>query len=205
MITAYHGTCFIFDKFDQGKARVANDFYGGGVAYFTTDKEIAKKYSDSMAKVHNSTNRVVYTVQLNFKKTFDVNHSFSGKELTKFTSGSLSVAEAFARAAGLIRLGVDKYDVISRLQSGDIEVTGDQVFKGISGGMVSTAKAREKLKSLGYDSLRYNGGQNMKMVNHDVYLAYDANDIKIVQKTILIPKNIQNQNVKSVQVSLEEY
>ena len=79
-----------------------------------------------------------------------------------------------------MKAGVDKYSVMAKLKSGNLELTGEEVFKGLSRGMVNTAKARQKLISLGYDGLRYNGGVNMNMATkHDVYLAYNANDIRI--------------------------
>lgn len=64
-----------------------------------------------------------------------------------------------------------------------MKLTGDEVFKGLSKGMNTTAKAREHLISKGYDGLRYNGGVNMGMAKkHNVYLVYDANDIKIIKR-----------------------
>jgi hypothetical protein len=75
------------------------------------------------------------------------------------------------------------------LKSGDLSLTGDEVFKGLSRGMVNTAKARQKLIDLGYDGLRYNGGKNMQMATeHDVYLAYDAGDIQIKKIYTSAPK-----------------
>lgn len=177
IIIAYHGSNSKFSQFDQGKARIVNDFYGGGVAYFTTDQKVAITYANSMFKSKGG-GKYVYKVVLNFKKTFDVDHNFTGKELTKFFDSK--DAEDFARGAGLLKAGADRFVVVGNLRSGDMELTGDQVFKGLSRGMVNTAKARAKLSSLGYDSLRYNGGLNMQQaIRHDVYLAYDANDIKI--------------------------
>jgi hypothetical protein len=205
-IIVYHGTSNLFDKFDQGKARVTNDFYGGGVAYFTSDKVVAKQYAINMAKVNKSETKVIYEVDLNYKKLFDVDTVYTGKQLHQFFNpNSQSELENFARAANLLRLGSDKFDIISQLKIGTITLYGEDVFKGISGGMISTARARDKLKSLGYDALRYNGGQNMNMaVKHDVYLAYNANSIRILRKIFLIKKEPQNEVSKNIQVSLEE-
>lgn len=200
IIEAYHGTCFVFSKFDQGKARLVNDFYGGGVAYFTSSREVAKKYAGAMSKAKMIDRRLVYTVNLSLNKIFDVDDSFYGKELVKFFKKNET--EKFARSAGLLRYGVDKFDILARLGTGNMELTGDQVFRGLSDGMVSTARARERLKSLGYDSLRYNGGLNMNQaITHDVYLVYDANDITIKSRTLLVKKTIED-NITNDRVPL---
>ena len=43
----YHGTNQLFDKFEQSKSRVLNDYYGGGVAYFTDTLKVAHTYAKS--------------------------------------------------------------------------------------------------------------------------------------------------------------
>ena len=79
--------------------------------------------------------------------------------------------------------------MLGKLRDGDMSLTGDEVFKGLSRGMTQTAKARQILIQLGYDGLRYNGGVNMKMaVKHSVFLAYDANDITILKTSMIVPK-----------------
>lgn len=189
MIRAYHGSAAIFDKFDQGKARVYNDFYGGGVAYFTSNRDIAKSYARAMSRAKRVELKVVYDCTLNLRKTFDVDDTFAGDQLKSLIRGIDS--ETFARGAGLLKLGADKYDVISSLESGRMMLTGEQVFRGLSDGMVNTAKARNKLKTQRYDSLRYNGGLNMRdvtSVQHDVWLVYDSNLISIDAINMLVPK-----------------
>lgn len=184
-LTVYHGSNSIFSKFDQGKARIMNDFYGGGVAYFTDSVSVAKSYARTMSK--KSGQPIVYQVKLSLRKLFDVDSNFTGKELLKFYDDS--TVENFARGAGLIKLGSDKYTIIGKLKVGDFNLTGDQVFKGLSRGMVNTAKTRDKLIELGYDGLRYNGGRNMDMaVQHNVYLAYRAGSIKIENAYKIVPK-----------------
>lgn len=176
-MTVYHGSNALFKKFEQNKARIFNDFYGGGVAYFTSDKKVASTYATSMKRKYGG-DRYVYEVDLTLTKIFDVDHKFTGKELKQFFDDK--DAEDFARGSGLLKAGVDKYSVLTKLKEGTIEMTGEQVFKGLSRGMVNTAKARQKLISLGYDGLRYNGGVNMNMTTkHDVYLAYNADDVRI--------------------------
>jgi hypothetical protein len=176
-MTVYHGSNALFKKFEQTKARILNDYYGGGVAYFTGDKNVAVTYASAMKRKYGG-EKYVYEVELNLSKIFDVDHVFKGKELTQFFSDA--DADDFARGSGLLKVGVDKYSVMAKLKSGDIELTGEQVFKGLSRGMVNTAKARQKLISLGFDGLRYNGGVNMGMATkHDVYLAYNADDVRV--------------------------
>lgn len=175
-IHAYHGSGSLFEQFEQSKSRIPNDFYGGGVAYFTDNLTIAKQYAAAMAKKTPKKEKVIYEVDLTFRKLFDVDDEYTGSVLKSFVGGN---PEAFARGAGMFRLGADKFAVLADLKSGNIVVKGEQVFKGLSGGMVSTAKARETLKRLGYDGLRYNGGQVMHATPHSVYLAYHADDITI--------------------------
>jgi len=75
---------------------------------------------------------------------------------------------------------------LSKLSRGDMELTGDQIFKGLSGGGVNTAAARDHLIRNGYDGLRYNGGANMDAERHNVYIPYNANSITI--------KKVENGN-----------
>lgn len=187
-IRVYHGSSALFDRFEQSKSRVVNDFYGGGVAYFTTDRAIALKYAKNMAKVRGSDTRVIYDCTLNLRKTFDVNKAYYGDELKALIRrGEL---EPFARSAGLLKYGSDREQVLIDLEKGNISLTGEQIFRGLSAGMVSTSKARERLKSTGYDSLRYNGGLNMSDVRHDVYIVYNANSISIDDVSIILPKPV---------------
>jgi hypothetical protein len=181
----YHGSGYRFNKFEQSKARVVNDFYGGGAAYFTDDVGVAITYAKSMAK-KSKEDPVVYTVEIRINKMFDVDHIFTGKELTDILPGDL---EDFARGAGLLGLNSDKYTVLANLKAGKVKLTGDEVFKGLSKGMNTTAKAREHLISKGYDGLRYNGGVNMGMAKkHNVYLVYDADNIKIIKRQVVKSK-----------------
>lgn len=183
-LKAYHGTNAKFSQFEQNKSRIVNDYYGGGVAYFTVNRDVALTYAKSMVRQYKGQIHI-YVVNLRIKKLFDVDDKFTGKELTKFFSDK--EAEDFARGAGLLKGGADRFTVLGKLKSGNLSLTGDEVFKGLSRGMVNTAKARQKLIELGYDGLRYNGGKNMQMATeHDVYLVYDANDITI--KDILTTK-----------------
>lgn len=184
-LKAYHGSNARFSKFDQGKARIVNDFYGGGVAYFTDNIDVSKSYARTMAKKGGE--RYVYEVALNFKKVFDVDKVYTGSELTKFFTDK--TVENFARGAGLMKLGSDKYSTLANLKSGKTSLTGEKVFKGLSKGMVNTAATRNELVKLGYDGLRYNGGLNMGMATkHSVYLAYNAASIKLVKRYKMVDK-----------------
>lgn len=175
--TVYHGSNARFDKFEASKARIINDFYGGGIAYFTDNKRIGVQYAKGMAKKGGDPK--LYEVQLNLKKVFDVDDKFTGQLLVDLIKDDV---EAFARGARLLKMGADKFAIIAKLKKGDIELTGDQVFRGLSKGQINTASTRELLKKHGYDGLRYNGGENMGMKKHNVYLAYHPESIKIVKR-----------------------
>ena len=177
----FHGTNKEFDRFEQSRARVANDFYGGGVAYFTDTLPIGKTYAVSMSRRYGG-KPVVYEVTLSLSKIFDVDELFTGSELKKLLPKDL---ESFARGAGLIKLGVNKYRVLGDLDSGLLRLSGAEVFKGLSIGGIKSGEAREQLKKKGYDGLRYNGGANMNTGRHNVYLAYDPKDIKIEGKLVI--------------------
>ena len=184
--TMYHGSGSRFDKFEQSKARIPNDFYGGGVAYFTDDVGVGITYAKSMAKTSKG-EPIVYTVKVKFKKLFDVDEVFKGKDLVGILPDDVN---SFARGVGLMGLNADEFVIIAKLKSGKMELTGDQVFKGLSKGMNTTAKAREYLVSKGYDGLRYNGGVNMDMAKkHNVYLSYNAKNIEIIKRQIVKKKS----------------
>lgn len=188
----YHGTNARFSMFEQSKSRIVNDFYGGGTAYFTDTLSVAKTYAKSAAK--KGGDPIVYQVMLKVNKLFDVDKTFTGDELIKFFAKR--DAETFARGAGLLSLGADKYKVLSDLEDGRMTLTGDQVFRGLSQGMVKTASAREKLRGLGYDGLRHNGGVNMNMATkHNVYLAYEAHNIKIVERMLCASESTINEGM----------
>lgn len=176
-VSVYHGTSFSFDAFSQAKARTKNDYYGGGIAYFTDNREIARQYANASTVLSKIQKKLIYSIQLNFNKLFDVDATFSGKELLKFVGSNV---EQFARAAGLLKLGVDKYQVIADLKDGRMELSGDDIFRGLSYGMKDVNKTANKLKSMGYDCLRYNGGlSKYGSVKHNVYVPYKVENIII--------------------------
>jgi hypothetical protein len=171
----YHGTNARFDHFDQRKSRIVNDNYGGGVAYFTDSLNLALTYAKNMTKKQGG-DPLVYSVELKLSKLFDVDHMFTGKELVDVLPADV---KDFARGAGLLGLNADEYKVVSSLKSGSMSLSGEQVYRGLSKGNTQTAKAREHLIEKGYDGLRYNIPVTPKQ---SVYLAYDAQDIKIVKR-----------------------
>lgn len=176
-VDAYHGSGSRFSQFRQDHARIPNDYYGGGIGYFTDNKEVGKTYARNMGK--KTGENMLYHTTLRMNNVFDVDHKFSGEKL-KAILPHPSQHEDFARGAGLMRLGTDKYKVLSDLKSGNMTLTGDEVFKGLSRGMVNTAAARSHLISKGYDGIRYNGGTNMNMATkHNVYMPYNASSITI--------------------------
>lgn len=194
-VEAYHGTNAIFSEFKQSEARNANDLYGGGIAYFTDTLDVAKSYAKTMTKLRGGNTPMVYKVKLRLNKTFDVDAMYSDDLLLKMIGGNV---EQFARAAGLLKLGTDRIKVLSNLKSGNMKLRGDIVFKGMSNGMVTTSVARHRLDSLGFDSLRYNGGENMNVARHNVYLVYRARCIEVENRYIVAHKPLSLQEKKEV-------
>ena len=190
-VDAYHGSGKLFKKFDQGQARIENDHMGGGVAYFTDNHGVAKTYAKSMAKKQKTNTPYIYHTKLDMKNVFDVDHQFTGDKLKHVLPDNPEEHESFARGAGLLKLGgEDKYSVLNKLRSGKMILSGSQVFKGLSGGNVNTAKAREHLISKGYDGIRYNGGENMNMATrHNVYMPYNADSISVNKVTKIVKKS----------------
>ncbi len=173
-IVAYHGTNQVFEEFKSSYGRVTNDYYGGGVAYCTDEINVARQYARSAAK--RGGKEVIYRVRLNLGKTFDVNHEYKGNALLRLIGSDI---EGFARSAGLLPYGVDKFKVINDIRSGETPLKGDVIFKGLSRGMVNTVKAREALKHNGFTSLRYNPVQHSQRLRHSVWIMYNERDIDI--------------------------
>ena len=71
MLNLYHGTNMAFDKFSKEMARLANDFYGGGVAYLSDSKPVAVTYAKSMVKTKKSGAPTILFVTCNFKKDLE--------------------------------------------------------------------------------------------------------------------------------------
>lgn len=181
LVKAYHGTNSRFSQFEQNKARIVNDYYGGGVAYFTDTLEVAKTYAGFMFRKFGG-ERYVYEVELQFDRVFDVDEIYTGDILKRLVGNEL---DSFARGAGLLKLGGERFSVLAALKEGNLKLTGDEVFRGLSNGMQNTARARDILRKCGFDGLRHNGGVNMGGQKHNVYLAYDARSINIKTRYII--------------------
>ncbi len=193
-VDAYHGSGRKFGSFSQNFGRVKNDFMGGGIGYFTSDHGVAKSYAKNGARFAKTDTPYIYHTKLKFQNVFDVDHDFSGEKL-KHILPDEKHHEAFARGAGLLRVGADKYDVLSKLKRGDLKLTGHQVFHGLSQGGTKSDDARDHLIKKGYDGLRYNGGQNMNQaVKHDVYIPYKSDSVKINKITKIVKKPNQDAN-----------
>lgn len=188
-VTAYHGSGRLFKRFEQRYARILNDYMGGGIAYFTTDLDVAKTYAKSMAKTVGSGTEYIYTVRLTLQNVFDVNQEFSGPELVALLPNTPDGLDKFARGSGILKYGVDRVKALMDLRDGKVGMSGERLFKGLSHGGVDTAKARDALIASGFDALRYNGGANMNMTTrHDVFIPYDANDIAIQKISQIVRK-----------------
>mgnify|MGYP003339405046 CR=1 FL=1 len=176
-IDAYHGSGRHFQHFDQKMARLPNDHYGGGVAYFTDDHDVAKTYAKSMSKETKTPH--VYHTSLDMNNVFDIDHSFHGKHLQKLLPKD---TEKFASSAGILHAGNadEKYHILGKLERGEMPLTGHQVFWGLSHGGTKTSAARSHLIKHGYDGLRYNGGMMVPGAKkHNVYIPYNSDSIKI--------------------------
>lgn len=183
-MTLYHGTGNDFDQFLQRFARTVNDYYGGGLAYFTTSIEIAKGYARAGMKriTGQGDTPTIFKVKTNFKKIFDVDDRFAGAELQKFVPKDV---DAFIRASGIVKLGSGISPELAkvRLRNGTLNLSGDQIFKALEKVLGGSSKVRDFLITLGYDALRYNGGTATKIgIEHDVYIAYDAKSLNIQSK-----------------------
>jgi len=174
MGTVYHGSNQVFTAFEQSKARIKDDFFGGGVGYFTDSHPIGIQYAKSMSKGTGAP--VLYTCTVNIKNMFDTETSFDGARVVALLPADV---EGFARGSGLLKYGSDRLKVMVDLKSGKTSMLGKEIFKGLSGGMTSTAKARTHLRQLGFDGLRYLGGTITGAVKHWVYLPYSTSAIKI--------------------------
>lgn len=188
-VDAYHGSGKRFNKFEQKHARIPNDYMGGGVGYFTDNKGVSKTYAKSMSKYHKTGTPYIYHTKLKMNNVFDVDHHFTGDKLKHILPSNPKHHEEFARGAGLLPYGSDRVSVLGKLRSGEVSLTGHQVFKGLSRGGVDSARARDHLIKKGYDGLRYNGGDNTNMeTKHNVYIPYKADSITINKVTKLIKK-----------------
>lgn len=175
----YHGSNKNFDRFQKSAKRVDNDFFGGGVGYFTDDQKVALTYSRAMTYRYKGEEHL-YKVRLKMNNIFDVDTIYTGKNLSKFFKHIKP--EDFARGAGLLKAGEDKYSVLAKLEMGNYQLTGKDVFRGLSKGFGQSEKAQDILMKLGYDGLRYNGGENMGTGRHNVYIPYNEKDIQILNK-----------------------
>jgi len=180
-LTVYHGTGSDFDMFSSEFARVANDYYGGGVAYFTDNVEVAHGYASDGQKRDGSTGtKILMTVEITPSKIFDVDAMIPGPDVTRLMGKTKP--EEFLRAAGMLNINSDKFSLIGKIKNERLEMTGDQLFKALSMGQVKSSRARNALKAAGYDALRYNGGIQTQGVHHNVYIMYNASAIRVISK-----------------------
>lgn len=182
IIDLYHGTSGQFTKFSQASARSANDLWGGGVGYFTDDEGIAQSYARAANK-RTKKGETVMKVKLSVSNPFDTTKEYSGKETLEYFNKSGMKAEDFLRFAGKMNLGADKFVLAAKLKSGELGMTGAEIFKGLSRNQMAGSAARDLLIKMGHDSLLYSGGDNMGGKKHNVYIAYDPNKITITSSS----------------------
>lgn len=182
----YHGTGHLFRKFDPGKARTRNDYYGGGAAYLTDNPVVASGYANAGRR--KTGNGYIYKVKTDLKNVFDTTKMHPGESVAKMLPDDV---ESFARSAGLLKYGTNKHQVIANLKAGKTPMSGDDIFKGLSRDG-QTHKAREHLKKLGFDGLKHVGGMIAKGRKHNVYIPYSSDDIKI-DKILRIKKKNESR------------
>lgn len=69
-IKAYHGTEANKRDFNETASKGIGSSFGGGITYFVTTLEAAKKYAVLLSKHSGSKTRVIYEVELDLQKTF---------------------------------------------------------------------------------------------------------------------------------------
>lgn len=191
LLTVYHGTAARFDEFGQENARVENDYFGGGLAYFTSSRRVAYGYARSaMLRTKSKIPYIIY-VGVQFDKLFDARNTskWSGERVLAFIQevGLRSdQVEAFIRGAGLLDMsslqGRSPHVVKSAFMSGKIELDGESIFMALSRVLGNMAQARKKLMSLGYDGLCHIGGEitkdKLNRGKHTVFISYDKKTIR---------------------------
>ena len=80
-VGAYHGSGHLFQQFDQKLARIQDDHFGGGVAYFTDDHDVGNQYARTMARTKGTGTPYVYHTNLDMKNVFDVDHKSAANML----------------------------------------------------------------------------------------------------------------------------
>lgn len=185
-VEVWHGTNAKFDRFNKEMARVPNDLYGGGLGYFTDSLEVAKGYARSSVKrvkVAKDAQPYIYKVQSTLDNVFDVEKIYPGKFVAGFLkANSYSDAENFLRTAGLAKIGTDLPLKVSQLRNGQLDMLGDDLFKALSKGSISSTSGRDTLIASGFDGLRHPGGiRGGTKGLHNVYIAYENDKIKILE------------------------
>lgn len=187
----WHGTNAKFDKFEQRMARVQNDLYGGGVAYFTDNRKIAEGYAKSSLKRKGAPKNPepwLYKVDLDLKNIFDIERSYNYDFVKQFVKNDKSsTVEKFLRDAGVLNnsfmksIGAsDIFSVISKFNNGSLNLTGDQLFNAIGNNSANSSKARDIFYKMGYDGLTHQGGlRGGTGGKHKVIIVYDSSKIKI--------------------------
>lgn len=173
-VNVFHGTgAGPITHFDPEKAKIKNDYFGGGAAYFTDHSDVGKTYAKGK-------NPHLIHATLSMNHVFDVDHSIEGEHLKKLLPKD---TRKFATHAGLLHAGNMEHTdrILNDLENGTTKLTGKQFFDGLSEGGTKTTKARNHLMKNGYDGLRYNGGQLFGGTPHNVYIPYKHESIKITK------------------------
>ena len=180
--TVYHGSNYVFDRFDPAKPKLPNTLYGGGLAYLTDSRDIAKLYAKQMSSRVGFP--IVYTATLHLKKVFDVSANYTGDELVKLLPSDV---KSFASEAKLVSSSKPE-DVAHFLSTGQVTLDGLTIFNGLSKNMTRSVEARHHLKTLGYDGLRYGAGTSSQNMKSSMFLIYDLSSVKLTAIDVLLFK-----------------
>lgn len=181
----YHGSGNDFDKFEQSASRSKNDLFGGGVAYFTDNIDVARSYSTNAARRRDSLDqtKILYTVRLNLKKAFDTTvKELDSKLVSQLIPDKPSEQDHFGRDLKVYKGDVNRHNFIFKIKSGEVKVSGEALWNAISSRGTNTVKGRNTLKSSGFDGLIYEGGHITRQVKHKVVIPYNPSSIKIINK-----------------------
>lgn len=176
--TLFHGGIDFDGEFRQDMSRSPNDYFGGGVAYFTDNHEVALKYAKNAGK-RSGKLPVVYNVKLTIKNNFDVDKKYN----SELFLDSIKDLDKFIRNSSIGEYNDPIYVTKQKLKSG-IEITGKSIFKGLSNNHQNSGRAREILIDLGFDGLRYTGDED-SMNPYNVWLPYNSDQVSIVKKDFI--------------------
>jgi hypothetical protein len=172
----FHGSTVEINSANQLDSRPIGSMDYGGVVYLTASFNLASR----LARSKRATSGHVYVTSVNvpIERALDLDVQFPALELRKLIRDRHH-AEEFARSARIVRYGNPEPDLIDKIADGEIEISGEQAFLGLSRAGSVTSSARTKLSRLGYDAVRYtyDGGT--------VYALFSVSGIRVNDSYII--------------------